>query len=157
MKTWMSLAGTVVTLCLAACISPQLAPDPELIKEQIAASKAEELRLVRATITENERAERFVLLLEERERLFRRYSAEISEYRRKLNELNADYAAERADFENLIAAYNRKRASAQEEVVELIARMKQATTADEWATISAFQTERLNPRMLVHSDSEGES
>jgi hypothetical protein len=56
-----------------------------------------------------------------------------------------------------MAAYNRKRASAQEEVVELIARMKQATTADEWATISAFQTERLNPRKLVHSDSEGES
>lgn len=149
----MSFCSAIVgasALLIAGCTSQQVVSDPAQIEREIAASKAEELDLVRSTIGESERAERFIDLLAERERLLERFGGQIGDHKEQMAELNADYRAERSDFEALLADYNRKRATAQQELVDLIIQMKQTTTADEWGEISAFQLDRLNPRQLAY-------
>ncbi|MEE4108083.1 MAG: hypothetical protein V2I24_01965 [Halieaceae bacterium] len=69
--------------------------------------------------------------------------------------MNADYAAERGDFDALLADYNRRRAVAQAELLDLIAEMKRTSTADEWEKTADFQLERLNPRDLAYGKLAG--
>lgn len=140
---------------IASCASQKSAPDPARIAEEIAQSRAEELDLVRSAISDPGRAETFVGLLAERDRLLDRVAAEVGEHRDRMAALNADYAAERSDFEALLADYNRRRAAAQTEFVDLITGMKQSTTADEWKVISDFQLDRLNARQLAYRELAG--
>jgi hypothetical protein len=142
-------------LLISACAAQKTAPDPARIEREIAEAKAGELDLVRSTIPEPGRAGRFIDLLAVREQLLHRYSRQISEHRERMWRLNADYDAERAEFETLLDDYNRARAAAQRELIDLIAEMKQTTTADEWRIISAFQVKRLNPRQLAYSGAAG--
>jgi hypothetical protein len=71
--------------------------------------------------------------------------------------LSEDYDARREDFEALLANFNRRRELAQKEIVDLVTAMKEATTADEWNTISRFQLKRLDPRKLVYGAAARES
>ncbi|MEJ2604271.1 MAG: hypothetical protein P8172_13465 [Gammaproteobacteria bacterium] len=141
---------TASALLIAACAFQRPVPDPARIEQQIAASKAEELDLVRSTIGEPERARRFIDLLAERERIVRALAGQILAHKQQMARLNADYGAERSDFEAQLADYNRQRATGQKALVDLITEMKQTTTADEWAEISAFQLERLDLRKLMY-------
>ncbi|MEJ2297737.1 MAG: hypothetical protein P8X94_04390 [Woeseiaceae bacterium] len=145
----MALAGAAA-LAIAACASFRSAPDPAQIEREIAASKAAELELVRTTISDPARTERFIDLLAQREQLLKRFVGQIIDHRKRMIELNADYHAERGDFEAQLADYNRKRAIAQQDLVQLITAMKQTTTADEWSEIAAFQLDRLSPRHLAY-------
>ena len=144
----MAIAGAMA-LAIAACASFQSAPDPARVEREIAASKASELELVRSTIRDPVRTERFIDLLAQREQLMQRFVGQIIDHRKRMKVLNADYNTERSDFETQLADYNRKRAIAQQELVELITAMKQTTTADEWREIAAFQLDRLDPRHLA--------
>jgi hypothetical protein len=146
---YVALAGAAA-LAVAACASFQSAPDPARVEREIAASKAAELELVRATIGDPARTERFVELLAQREHLLKRFAGQIIDHRKRMTELNADYNTKRSEFETQLADYNRKRAIAQQDLVELITAMKQTTTADEWSEIAAFQLDRLNPRHLAY-------
>ena len=137
-------------LLIAACSSSGPAPDIAEIEAQISASKAEELELVAATIQERDRANAFIKLLDERERLFERFADDIAMHQKKMAALNADYHAERSEFDAALSSYNRKRTAAQKELIGLIGRMKQATTAEEWKTIAEFQQARLHPRKLAY-------
>ena len=64
--------------------------------------------------------------------------------------LDADYYAERSEFEALLADYNQKRAAAQRSLVDLILKMKQTTTDDEWRVMSRFQVGRLDIRQMAY-------
>jgi F0F1-type ATP synthase membrane subunit b/b' len=71
--------------------------------------------------------------------------------------LNADYRAERSEFEAALADYNQRRTAAQKQFIDLVAEMKRVTTAEEWSEISVFQQDRLNPRKLAYSGLDGGS
>lgn len=144
-----------VTFLLFACATQQAALDPAQIEHEIAATKAEELDLVRATIREPARADRFIALLAEREQLLKRFSLQIAAHKEQMAKLNADYWSERIDFDAALADYNRRRMKAQREFVDLLADMKQTATADEWSKISAFQLKQLSPRELAYSGQHG--
>jgi major membrane immunogen (membrane-anchored lipoprotein) len=148
-------AATAATLLIVACSTQKTAPDPAEIQMEIAASKVEELDLVRATIPEPERAERFIDLLAKRDLLLGRYTSQIADHKKEMARLNADYRAERGEFETQLADYNSKRITAQKELVDLLVEMKQVTTADEWNEISAFQLDRLDLRRLAYSGPDG--
>jgi major membrane immunogen (membrane-anchored lipoprotein) len=144
------VAMVAAALLFSACAGQQIAPDPARIRQNVAASKMAEIDLVRATVAEPERAERFVELLATRDRLLDRVALEVAAHRERVVALNADYAAERGEFDALLADYNRRRAVAQAELLDLIAEMKRTSTADEWEKIADFQLERLNPRDLAY-------
>jgi ribosomal protein L17 len=127
-------------------------PDPELIEQVIADARVDELELVRETIADPGRAQAFISLLEERDRLLERFAEQHSTHKQLITELSRDYQAERGEFEALLATFNRNRDSAQKELIELVARMKQATNTEEWRKISAFQTKRLNLRQIVYRE-----
>jgi len=50
----------------------------------------------------------------------------------------------------LLADYNQKRAAAQRSLVDLILKMKQTTTDDEWRVMSRFQVGRLDIRQMAY-------
>lgn len=141
---------TLVVVLLASCATLKKAPDPGKVQAQIAEARAQELELVRATVADPARAERLVELLAERDRLVEKHARLLTAHRQKMAVLAADYDARREDFEVLLADFNRQRAAAQKETIDLVADMKAATTVDEWAAISKFQLKRLAPRKLVY-------
>ena len=141
------VAGLVV---VSSCATLGQAPDPDKVRAQIAAAREQEISLVRATVADPERAERLVELLHDRDRLVAEHATLLVAYRKKIAALSADYDARREDFEALLAEFNRQRAVAQKETIELVVAMKAATTADEWKTIARFQLKRLEPRKLVY-------
>ena len=142
-----TIAGLVL---LAACATLTRAPDPAKVKAQIAEAREQELALVRATVADPGRAERFIELLGERDRLVEKHARLLVAHREKMAVLAADYDARREDFEAQLTTFNRQRAVAQKETIDVVAAMKAATTADEWKTISKFQLKRLEPRKLVY-------
>jgi hypothetical protein len=144
-----ALFATLILL-LPACSSRNEAPDPVAVEEEIAGHRDQELELVRTTITDPERAERFVGLLGQRDQLVAGFTKEVQQYRAEMAKLNANYDAERESFDSLIAGFNSRRAVAQEEFIDLAVAMKRETTPEEWKAISKFQLKRLNARNLVY-------
>ncbi len=142
-------------LLLPACASRKEAPDPVKVQEQIAEYRNQELDLVRSTILDQERADRLIDLLADRDRLISDHTKEISSYREKMYALNTDYNAQRESFDVLMTCYNSQRATAQREYVALIEAMKKETTAEEWKKISKFQLKRLNARKLTYGQLSG--
>jgi len=137
-------------ILLASCATLERAPDPDKVQAQIAAAREQEVALVRATVADPARAERLIDLLVERDRLVEEHARLLIAHREKMAVLTADYDARREDFDALLAEFNRQRAAAQKETIDLAAAMKAATTADEWKTISKFQLKRLEQRKLVY-------
>lgn len=146
------LLTTAVVLSIAACSFQKTAPDPAEIERQIADAKAEELDLVRATIDDPERTTRFIDLLAERDRLIDDFVDDVARHRSAMARLDADYDAERSDFEALLAEFNTKRAAAQGAYIDLVAEMKETTSGNEWKKIAAFQAGRLEARQLAYRD-----
>jgi hypothetical protein len=142
-----TLVGLVL---LASCATLKQAPDPAKVEAKIAAAREQELALVRATVADAGRAERFMELLRERDRLFEKHARLLMAHREKMAVLAADYDARREDFEVLLADFNRQRVAAQKDTIDLVVAMKAATTADEWKTLSKFQLKRLEPRKLIY-------
>ena len=143
---------TVMTFAtlLQACtafreIAASLKAEPTVSEAQ-----REEARLIRDTIRDAERAEQFLELVAERDRLVEHFSAEVEAHRSRMFALNSHYQAERKDFEALLVNYHDKRVDSQKELVELIYAMKQLTTAEEWKDISQFQIKHLNLRQLTY-------
>ena len=144
--------GTAILVAtLLSCASLRQPRDPVEIQAQIAEAREQEIELVRATVADPERAERLLELLAERDRLAAEHAKRVIEHRQKIATLTADYDARREDFDALLAHFNRQRASAQKETIDLVAAMKATTTADEWKVISRFHLKRLEPRKLVYS------
>ena len=148
-----AVIAALFTLLLLACASNKEAPDPVKVQEEIAEYRVQELELVRTTVLDDERADRLIHLLGERDRLISGYAKEISAYRKQISELNADYNADRKSFDMLMANYNSRRAAGQKELIDLIGAMKKETTPEEWKVISKFQLKRLHPRSLTYSQS----
>lgn len=146
--------GTAIALAfvfsMAACSFRSAPPDPAQLEQQIADAKVEELDLARATITDQERASQYIELLGARDQLLDRLVDDVSQHRDAMVRLNADYYAERSEFEALLADYNQKRAAAQRSLVDLISKMKQTTTDDEWRVMSRFQAGRLDVRQMAY-------
>ena len=142
-----TLVGLVL---LASCATLKQAPDPAKVEAKIAAAREQELALVRATVADPGRAERFMELLRERDRLFEEHARLLMVHREQMAVLAADYDARREDFEALLADFNRQRVAAQKDTIDLVVAMKAATTVDEWKTLSKFQLKRLEPRKLVY-------
>ncbi len=140
----------ILAVSLLSCASLRQLPDPEEIRAQIAEAREQEIELVRATVADPERAERLLELLVERDHLVSKHAKRVIEHRERIAALTADYDARREDFEALLADFNRQRAAAQKETIDLVAAMKAATTAEEWKVIARFQLKRLEPRKLVY-------
>jgi len=153
--TYFAALTVSLLVVVASCGTFRSAPDPARIEEELQKARLDELALVRSTIEPAQRAEEFIGLLVERDRLLERYAEQISGHREKLAALNADYSAQRADFDALLEEFNRNRAAAQIALIDLTGKMKQATTDDEWREIADFQTARLDLRQLAYRDRTG--
>lgn len=128
-------------ICVAMGCAKQ-APDPAQLR-------ADETALVQSTVADADRAERLLALLDERDQLIEETHALFQQYRREMQALNADYDASRDVLIEMVDYYNRERARKQLAFIDLVSKMKAATTADEWAVIADFQLKNFNPRRLI--------
>jgi septal ring factor EnvC (AmiA/AmiB activator) len=152
------LAALIATALLAAaCATQPPAADPAALQAQLEAFRRQERDLVRATVTDADRAERLLSLLDERDRLVAESTLRLKEKRKRMAQLNADYHAGRDRFEALMAEFSGERSDAQSRFVALIGEMKAQTTRAEWRVIAPFQLKHLNPRKLVYGQPAGES
>jgi hypothetical protein len=129
--------------------------DPVKEQEEIAEYRIQELDLVRSTVLDEDRAERLVELLADRDRMMADYTKVIETHRQEMTALNADYNAQRESFDLLVSGYNDQRATAQEGFISLLKAMKQETTAEEWQIISKYSLKRLEPRGLIYNQPSG--
>lgn len=136
----------LVTFAVLGCSRP--APDPVQMR-------ASETALIQATVTDPARIESLLALLQERDRLIEETRAMTKQYRRELKSLNADYDSSREIMIEMIDYYNRERAQKLLRFIELIAKMKAKTSAEEWQAIAEFQLEYFNPRQLIFNRSAG--
>lgn len=146
----------LLALALLSCASLRQPPDPAEVRAQIAEYRQQEIALVRNTVADPVRVERFLELLAERDRLVEKHARRVIEHREKIAALTADYDTRRGDFEVLLGEFNSQRAAAQKDTIDLVTAMKAATTADEWKVIARFQLKRLHPRQLVYGTGAGE-
>jgi hypothetical protein len=153
-KQYLVLIGVTAaigtTLLMASCISQKTPPDPAELEQQIIEARAGELDLVRATIGDPQRATEFIELLNARDDLVDSYTRDVAQHRIAIARLNADYDAERNEFETLLADFNRNRTSVQGSLLDLLTKMKETTTDGEWRVISDFQSDNLDVRHLVY-------
>lgn len=152
----MAIVVAAATLTTMGCASRE-APSAEKVQQQIAAARVEEINLVRATIVDVERADRFVTLLEERDRIIDDYVGIVAAYREKILAMSAEYTTTRPQITGLVSGYNQDRANVQRKFADLFDAMKRETTADEWKKIARYQVKRLNPRQLSYTSTTGES
>lgn len=159
MKKILSYLTAILTaisfLLLPACAWHKEAPDPVKVQEQIAEYRSQELDLVRSTVLDEERTERLIDLLADRDRVIANHTKVIKTYKEEMSALNADYNAQRESFDVLLTGYNDQRATSQKELLSLIKAMKKETTAAEWKIISKFQIKRLEPRELTYNQPSG--
>ena len=135
-----------MTLAVLGCSRP--APDPVQMRTS-------ETALIQATVTDPVRVESLLALMQERDRLVEETVTMMKQYRRELKSLNADYDSSRKIMIEMIDYYNRERAQKLLRFIELIAKMKAATNAEEWRVIAEFQLDYFNPRQLIYSRSAG--
>ena len=95
--TGLFLAATCmfVVVLLASCATLTQPPDPGKVQAQIAEAREQEIELVLATVADPVRAERFLELLRERDRLVEQHARGLVAYREKMAALTADYDARR--------------------------------------------------------------
>lgn len=155
-KTAGTIAGLLaVVLLLPACALSKGPPDPEKVQRKLTATLEGEENLIRSTISDSQRADRLIALLEDRDRLVAEHVELVAAYRSRMASLNADYAAERSDFEEATGSYNKGRVEWQGEFIELINSMKTEASADEWKTIAKYQIKKLNPREMSYKGAGG--
>ena len=148
-KVILVAGAAIFAVTLLSCASLRQPPDPARVRAQIAEYREQEKELVRNTVADPLRVEQFMELLEKRDRLVEEQAKMVIEHRERIAALTADYDARRDEFEEVLAEFNRRRAAAQQDTIDLVAAMKAVTTTDEWKVIADFQLKRLHPRQLV--------
>ena len=144
------LAGAALA-AVSASAALKGPPDPAKVQRKVEQAKGVERQVLVDVVKDEERLSELLDLLVERDRLVAEYAELVTAYRKKMQRLNASYGTSREEFEEAFDEYNGLRATTQKEIVDLIARMKAATTAEEWKALSKHQLKKLNPRELVYS------
>lgn len=119
-----------------------------LTEEQIAELRVRERELIVATISDDEREQAFLALLDEREGLIDRQIVLLQKHAASLRALNADYRSGRDQYSEIFADFNRERVAVQRDFVRVIAGMKELSTTQEWEVIVDYQLQYMNARRL---------
>jgi hypothetical protein len=142
---------------LAACALRKGPPDPAKVERKMNATLEGEKALIRSTVANPEKADKLIALLADRDRLVAEQAETVGAYRDRMKVLNADYNANRSDFDRAVADYNSDRTELQTQLVELIEAMKRETTAEEWKAVAKYQVKSLNPRETAYKEAGGGS
>lgn len=145
------IVPVIVLAIVLGCASGSKPVDPAAVQAKVEASEAEFRDLANDTIEDRDRAATFIRLLDERDALIADHAGAVRRYAETMKALNADYDASRDDFERVARQYNSDRRLSQSRFVDLMSRMKAATTDKEWKKLSKFELKELDPRKLAYA------
>ena len=91
-----------VLLFLSGCASSKGPPDPAKIQAEMVATLATEKELIRSEVGDPDRAERLLVLLDERDRLVAEHAQIVRRFSAEMASLNVDYNADRESFNQLV-------------------------------------------------------
>jgi hypothetical protein len=154
MKIKLVFVVLTILILMPACASQKESTDPEIARQKIAEARATELELVRTSVVDTERADRFIKLLGERDKYYEDRLKAINAHRERVLKLNADYHARRSDMQALLDDYNNQRMMAQQDLIALVEAMKKETTADEWRVLAKYQVKNFDARALTYGRME---
>lgn len=110
----------------------------------------QELReAVTTRVDDADRRARLLQTVDQLEALHLRYSEETEAFVRSYRQLNADYGATRAAFDELFSDYNARRIKAREEALALHFRLASLATAEEWAAIGKAEMKLYSKATLA--------
>jgi len=123
-----ALALVAVLGAFAACASK---PKPTLEQRSDAEMQAFKAQ-IRKTVTDPSRADRLVVAVDECERIVRQAASMAQDYRIKLQTLDADYSATRAEYAALFRQHDTQRAALIQQALALRGQITTLTTNSEW-------------------------
>lgn len=141
--------GVILLAYLAQACAKDVKDPAELLDRERA--------LVRSTIDDSDRAERFVELLDERDQLISEQAEILQRYRQELQALNLDYQAERQSVNRLVAEFREQTTETASQYLSQITALKALTTAEEWKIIAAYQLDNLQHINQIRHLSQGGS
>ena len=105
-------------------------------KEQVIASYGQELReAVSTKVADEPRKARMLAILDQLDRLNRRFTQETRDFVESYRKLNADYGATRPAIDKLFSDYNVQRIKVRNEALDLHFQLASLSTATEWNPI----------------------
>ena len=123
-----ALALVAVFGALAACASK---PKPTLEQRAEAEIQAYKVQ-IQKTVTDPARADRLVTAVDEWEQILRQAASMAQEYRAKVQALDADYGATRAEYAALFRQHDAQRAALIQQSLALRKKITSLTTDSEW-------------------------
>ena len=131
----------------AACASK---PKPTL--EQRAEAEMQAFKTqIRKTVTDPARADRLVAAVDECERIVRQAASMAQDYRTKVQALDADYSATRAEYAALFRQQGAQRAALIQQALALRGQITTLTTNSEWEQLKQARLSALEELLGVVS------
>jgi hypothetical protein len=110
-------------------------------RDEVIAQYGQELRDAVATdVSDESRKAKMLLIVDQLQALQVRFSQETGSFIRNYRQLDADYAAPRAAFEQLFAGFNAQRVKARGEALDLHFQLAALATDGEWRAIGKAET-----------------
>ena len=148
-KTLLYFFSSAILLITAGCGFRSTATDPAALTAQFETARQNERALITKIVEDPQRSNTLLMLLDERDQTVAAHADTVAAYIDNMRTLNANYDAQQAEFEQLFTAYRTKRQTYQQDLVNIIQRMKSSTTAKEWKQLAKFQLNELNPRKIT--------
>jgi len=123
--------------------------------DDVASLRDSEKELIHNTVTDKDRAERLLKLIEQQNLLEDELSKLIHRHQARMKTLNADYSAERESFVQAIKDFDNERMQKQNQFIKLVEAMRTETTAEEWQVIAKYQLKNLSPHDVALQQNKG--
>jgi hypothetical protein len=133
------VAALIIAVCIAGCASNKKTP-----LEKMAIAFADVRAEVQAVVTDPDRASQANDLVEQLEQTFRSSRYQIDARKAKLEALNEDYDASRADMEEQLDLILSDVAANQKEALVLRGELSKLLTAAEWDAIDKARSKALD-------------
>jgi len=134
-----ALAIVAALAVLGACASKPKLTAEQQAEADLRAYKAQ----IQKTVTDPARADQLIGAVDEAEQVVRKAGSVIQDYRAKLQALDADYGATRAEYAALFTQHDAQRTALIQQALALRAKITSLTTDSEWEQLKPARREAL--------------
>jgi len=142
-----ALALVAALATFAACASKPKPTLEQRAETEIQAFKAQ----IQKTVTDPARADRLVAAVDDWEQVVRQAAGMAQDYRAKVQALDADYGATRAEYAALFRQHDAQRAALIQQAVALRSQMTSLTNDSEWEQLKQARLSALEELLAAAS------
>jgi hypothetical protein len=145
-----AVVAGVIAMAMSGCAGATPTP------EQAIQDASKELRqAVSANVADPNRRDQMLALVDQIEATQRNFSTQAADFATQYSQMNADYDAPRARFEQLFSAFNGQRIQSRDRILELHFRLAALATEKEWKPIGKAETKLYEEVQLARAEQAG--